>query len=251
MVTVKKSLTSVLKLASIAATVSLTSLAVAPQAHAALLHTSSAAFTRQITDLESSNPDLTLTLSKYNPLLGVTVDQVVVTLAAEIENSGSITNTSPITRIFTVTSQLTEFTVSPNTGAPTALVAFNPFSASPNLVSQTFTLAQDSTATFNPPIMTDTSSQTFENTSDISQFLGSGTFSFSPSAFVSTTFTGSGNAKTQINTLASVRITVDYYGEENVSNTQVPEASATLGIIGLAGAAFVSKKLGAWQKSVS
>lgn len=248
---VTKSLARVLQVAGIAATFSVISLAVAPQADAALLSTSSASFTRQPTDLEPSNPDLKLTLSKYNPSLGEIVQKVVVTLESEIESSGSMTNNSSRTRNFTVISQLGEFIVSPNAGAPTALGAFNLFSASPELVSQAFTLAKGETGNFGPFVKSDTSLQTFENTSDILQFLGVGNFSFSPSALVNATLIGSGNNNFQMNTLASVKLTVDYYGEPIVSNPpRVPEASTTLGIIGLAGAAFVSKKLGAWQKSV-
>jgi len=246
-----KSLARVLQVAGIAATVSITSLAIAPQAHAALLFTHSASFTKQPTDLEPGNPDLKLTLNKYNPSLQETVDKVVVTLESEIESSGSITNNSPRTRNFTVVSQLGEFVVFPNTGAPAALAAFNLFSASPELVSQAFTLAKGETASFGPFVKKDTNYQTFENNSDIQQFLGAGSFSFSPSALVNAIFTGSGNNNFQINTLASVKLTVDYYGEPNISNPpRVPEASTTLGIIGLAGAAFVSKKLGAWQKAL-
>lgn len=251
MVMVTKALARVLQVAGIAATVSITSLAVTPQAHAALLFTSSASFSKQPIDLEPSNPDLQLTLSKYNPSLGVVVEKVVVTIESEIEGSGLITNNSSNSRNFTVVSQLGEFIVSPNAGAPEALGAFNLFSASPQLVSQAFTLAKGTTVNFGPFIKSDTSSQTFENTSDIKQFLGVGNFSFSPSAIVNATFIGSGNNNFQINTLASLKITVDYFGEENVSNPpQVPEASTTLGILGLVGAAFVSKKLEAWQKSV-
>lgn len=251
MVMVTKSLARVLQVAGIAATVSVTSLAIAPQAHAALLFTNSASFTKQPTDLEPSNPDLKLTLSKYNPSLQETVDKVVVTLESEIESYGSMTNNSPRTRTFTVVSELGEFIVSPNAGAPAALTAFNLFSASPELVSQAFTLANGETANFGPFIKSDTSLQTFENTSDIQQFLGVGNFSFSPSALVNATFIGAGNNNFQINTLASLKIRVDYYGEPNISNPpRVPEASTTLGIIGLAGAAFVSKKLAAWQKFV-
>lgn len=247
---VTKSLARVLQVAGIAA-ISVISLAVAPQADAALLSTNSASFTRQPTDLEPSNPDLKLTLSKYNPSLGEIVQKVVVTLESEIESSGSMTNNSSRTRNFTVVSQLGEFIVSPNPGAPAALGAFNLFSASPELVSQAFTLAKGETGNFGPFVKSDKSLQTFENNSDIQQFLGVGNFSFSPSALVNVTFIGSGNNNFQMNTLASVKLTVDYYGEENVSNPpRVPEASTTLGIIGLAGVAFVSKKLGAWQKSV-
>ncbi|HEY9802552.1 MAG TPA: choice-of-anchor E domain-containing protein [Leptolyngbyaceae cyanobacterium] len=248
---VTKSLARVLQVAGIAATVSVISLAVAPQAHAALLFTSSASFTKQPTDLEPSNPDLKLTLSKYQPSAKENVNKVVITLESEIESSGSVTNKSSRKRDFTIVSQLGEFIVSPNDGAPSALGIFNLFSASPELVSQAFTLNKDETGKFGPFVKSDKNSQTFENNSDIQQFLGVGNFSFSPSALVNAKFTGSGNNNFQINTLASVKLTVDYYGEPIVSNPpRVPEASTTLGIIGLAGAAFVSKKLGAWQKSV-
>lgn len=247
---VTKSIVRVLQVAGIAA-ISVISLAVAPQADAALLSTNSASFTRQPIDIEPSNPDVKLTLSKYNPSLREIVQKVVVTLESEIESSGSMTNNSSRTRNFTVVSQLGEFIVSPNAGAPAALGAFNLFSTSPELVSQAFTLNKGETANFGPFVKSDTSLQTFENTSDIQQFLGVGNFSFSPSALVNAMFIGSGHSNFQINTLASVKLTVDYYGEPIVSNPpRVPEASTTLGIIGLAGAAFVSKKLGAWQKSV-
>jgi hypothetical protein len=254
---VTKSLTRVLQVAGIAATVSLTSLAVAPKAQAALLFTDSAFFENEVTDLDPSDPSLTLTLSKFNPI-GKTVNKVVVSLEkAEIVSSGSITNTSRNPRTFTVETKLNQFTISPNAGAPAALSAFNPFSASPatpvTLASQTFTnLARNATANFGPFTNTTSSEQIFETASDISQFLGVGTFSFSPFTDIDTIITSlGGNNINNIDTSASVRVTVAYYGiEDPQTPPRLPEASTTLGILGLAGAAFVSKKLSSLQKLV-
>ncbi|QLE58537.1 hypothetical protein [Nostoc sp. TCL26-01] len=249
-----KSLTQSLKIVGIAASVSLASLAVIPKADAStLLFSDTAAFTDEITDLDPTDPTLTLTLDKYLPTADITVDKVVVSLlSAKLTTSGSITNTSRNTRTFTVETKLNDFTIKPNAGDPAVLTAFNPFgvhSGSPlTLVSQTFTLARNATANFGPFTNEhNPTPQTFLSSSDIAQFLAVSpgeTFSFSPFTDIDTLVTSlGGNNSNNIATLAGVEIKVEYFG----TRRRVPEASTTFGVLALAGILAVSRKAKSWQ----
>jgi hypothetical protein len=224
-----------LKIAGLAASVSLASLVVAPKANAVSLFTSTDSFANQTTELAGAPQ---LTVSKYTQQVGETVTQVIVRLTASLKSTGTITNTAPQAQTFTVSTRVNQYDFVPSTGAPSALSTLSPFTAFATIGQQTYTgLAPNTPTAFGPATANALTSATFTG-AQIAQFLGSGTFGFDPFTTILTAISGGGgNVTTNITTLAGATLEVEYIGER----TAVPEPT-TMGLLASVGGLFAMKK---------
>lgn len=226
-------------IAGIAASVSLTSLVIAPtKAHALTsFFSSNSSFTNELTELEGSP---LLTVSRYNPQTGQTVTEVRVTLNASLRSEGTVTNTAPNPQNFTVSTSIDIYDFTPSAGAPSALNSIQPtFSTATNdrIGRQVYSaVSSNGQRNFGPfSISSDTLVLSFTNPADVLGFLGTGTFSLEPTTGIFTSISGGGgNVRTNIQTFASANFRVEYLGE--VATAAVPfEFSSNLGIPAFAG----------------
>jgi hypothetical protein len=232
-----------LKIAGLAASVSLTSLVLAPKANAVTLFTSSNSFANQVTELNGAPP---LTVSKYTPLAGETVTQILVKLTASLTSTGTIKNTAAQAQSFDVFTQAKKYQFNPSTGSPVALTTLNPFAAFAVIGSESYiNLAAGATSAFGPGTANASSSVSFTTAAQIAQFLGSGTFGFDPFTQILTAISGGGgNVTTNITTFADATLEVEYIGER----TAVPEPT-TMGLLASVGGLFAMKKRFGFQKN--
>ncbi|MBK1988784.1 choice-of-anchor E domain-containing protein [Sphaerospermopsis aphanizomenoides BCCUSP55] len=205
----------------ILATASLCSLAISPQAEALTsLGSYTDSFTNQITEL---NGTPLLTLPKYNG--PDTLQQVVFTVSSTLASSGTVTNTASNSQTFTVTLSSDYYDLYASTGSPAALSAlvnpgtgatFSPFyDSGVTQIGRTryVGLAAGGSANFGPFSVNGSTGYTFTNPTDVAGFVGSGTYSFEPfTGMVTSISGGGGNVATNVTTLASTSITVEYFG---------------------------------------
>lgn len=224
-------------IAGIAASVSLTSLVIAPtKAHALTSFFSSpSSFTNELTELQGSP---LLTVSRYNPQTGQTVTEVRITLNASLKSEGTVTNTAPNAQSFIASTSIDEYYFTPSADAPKALSSIEPiFSTAINgrIGRQSYTaVPSNGQRNFGPfSISSNTFVLSFTNPTDIVGFLGTGTFSLEPTTGIFTSISGGGgNVRTNIQTFASANFTVEYLG----NTVPVPfELSSNLGITAFAG----------------
>jgi hypothetical protein len=231
-----------LKIAGLAASVSLASLVVAPKANAVSLFTSTDSFATQITELNGAPK---LKVSKYTAGPGEVINAVIVKLTASLKSSGTITNTAAQAQSFTVRTRVDQYDFNPSTGAPVALSTLSPFAPLAVIGQQSYTLLAPNTPTnFGPGTASASTSVSFTGT-QIAQFLGSGTFGFDPSTLILTAVSGGGgNVTTNITTFADATLEVEYVGER----TPVPEPT-TMGLLASVGGLFAMKKRFGSQKN--
>lgn len=124
-----------------------------------------------------------LTLAKYNPLAGQQITEVRFTLNAGVIGRLSITNTFTSGRNYRLTHTLDEYNVTAGVSFPAALSSLNlqPFTLLLTIFSvpTNMSLAADGTATFRPTAFfnSSASTQSYTLSSEVLQFLGTGTFS--------------------------------------------------------------------------
>lgn len=232
---------SLFKSTLIAATATASALTFGSAASAAVLFSDTAAFANQITELEGFPQ---LTLDKFDAT-GYNVTKVTVSLdSGALTSSGSVTNLAAQAQSFSILTLASFFNLTADGTTPASS-----FNTSNILIgSQGYTnLAPNSPAAFGAFTGNLTpSSQIFTSGSDISQFLGTGTFSFSPFTTIGTTiFGGGGNILTNIETFASASVTVTYEGEElppPPPPQPVPEPSTIVGLL-------IAGGLGTWAKA--
>ncbi|MEA5575430.1 choice-of-anchor E domain-containing protein [Anabaena sp. UHCC 0451] len=209
------------KALAILATASLASLAISPKAEAiSLLSTQTQSFTNQLTEL-SGNP--VLTFNQYNG--PDTLEEVVFTVTASLTSSGTVTNNAANPQNFIVTLIPSQYDLNAASGAPAALLAllnpntsgtFSPLNDSniTQIGPQSYSgLASGATANFGPFTVNGASSATFNTLVDVAGFVGAGSYSFDPFTSIGTLVNGGGgNVATNITTLASASIQVQYFG---------------------------------------
>lgn len=222
-----------LKFAGILTAASIGSLAVASGADAALLFSDTASFTNQLTEL---NGGPVLTLSKYNPGSGFNVDRVVVSLSGSLRSSGSVTNTAAQAQTFTASTRVAQYDFTPGAGAPDVLQTLQPFSSLALIGSKRYTnLAPNTPSGFGPFTINGSDSDTYLG-SDIAGFLGTGTLTINPFTEILTAFQGGGgNVANSIQTVADATLTIEYYGEQQITPppspaSTTPEPSIVLGL---------------------
>jgi hypothetical protein len=195
---------------SILALASLSSLAIAPQAKALdSLGSFTDSFTNQITELADAP---VLTLSQYSG--SGTLEQVVFTVNATLASSGNVTNTASGSQTFNVATQAFLYDLTPGAGGPASLTTFSPLPGGATIGSQLYSgLASGATSAFGLFSINGSTGATFTDPTAVLQFVGSGTFDFLPSTLIATNIAGGGgNVATNISTLASADITVEYFG---------------------------------------
>ncbi|WP_013321214.1 choice-of-anchor E domain-containing protein [Gloeothece verrucosa] len=226
------------KFIAIAATASVGSLAVASSANAALLFSDTAGFTNQLTELSGSP---SLTLHKFNPGSKFNVTSVVVSLNGTIRSNGTVTNNAAQAQTFTALTQVAQFDLTPNAGAPAALQTLQPFSPYAVIGSKKYTnLASHASSAFGPFTVSGTDSATYTG-SDINGFLGTGTFSLDPFTEIFTSFGGGGgNVSSSIQTYADASLSIEYYGEEKLNPNPGPTTPEPSLLIGLSSISLLS-----------
>jgi hypothetical protein len=202
-----------------------------------LLYSQTASFSNELTELDGTPA---LTLNQYNNMPGQMVTDVKFTFTATLSSSGTVTNTAANPQTFFVTLTPDQFDLTPDVNAPAALQAygsFSPLSSFTQIGKLKYTsLAPNTPKDFINPItlkpyeINDTLIVTFNQATDITGFLGTGTFSFNPYTLIGTTLSGGGgNITTSIATYASASITVEYY--DNSTPPPVPfDLSSNVGI---------------------
>jgi hypothetical protein len=203
------------------ATTALCSLAISPKAEALTsLGSYTDSFTNQITEL---NGTPLLTLPKYNgPDI---LQQVVFTVNSTLSSSGTVANTASNAQTFTVILSPDAYDLYASTGSPAALsnlvnpntgATFSPlYDSNITQIGRTryVSLAAGASSNFGPFSVNGSSSYTFTNATDVAGFVGSGTYSFEPFTAILTSISGGGgNVATNITTLASTSIQVQYFG---------------------------------------
>ncbi|MBD2388529.1 choice-of-anchor E domain-containing protein [Cylindrospermum sp. FACHB-282] len=219
-----------LKIGGLVATISLASLVISPKANAVLLYSDSDSFSNRKTELNGTAP---LTVDKYNGT--GTVDQIIITLFGQFTSSGNLTNNAVDPQDFDV-SLTGRLRFTPATGSPSALVATNVIASGTSIgTAQSYTnIAPGAQVTFPTQTASNTYSLTITDLTEISQFLGSGTFSYNPSSAIGTLVDGGGgNIAANISTFADATLSVEYNG--TAAGTEVPEPSSILGILALTG----------------
>lgn len=220
-------------IAGIAASVSLTSGIISPIKAQALtpLFSTNDSFSNAITELEGSP---LLTVSRYNPQTGETVTEVRVTLNASLASSGTVTNIAANPQPFTVRTIADQYDMEVSSGPAALGTTISAINSGDFIGSQRYTAAAPNVPqNFGPFSISNSTAFTFTNLTDIQGFLGTGTFSLLPYTLIGTSISGGGgNVRTNISTLASADITVEYFGEA----TAVPFGfSSNLGIAVFAG----------------
>jgi hypothetical protein len=217
-------------------TLSLAYFALSPQAKALdpLLFTSTSSFTGQTTEL-NGGPVLTGTL--YNAPANVDVTQVTVTISGTLNTNGTVKNTASQAQSFKAFAIVEFFALAPDINTPAALAAYgnDSFTADDGtsidsaidivkddstLPKEQYTnLGSEATASYGPASLTDTgntagfTTESFTAASDISEFLGTGTFNLLPYTTIDQTFNGvGGNVSVDLTTLANASLTIQYYG---------------------------------------
>ncbi|MBD2384599.1 PEP-CTERM sorting domain-containing protein [Cylindrospermum sp. FACHB-282] len=236
-----KPVSQTLKIAGIAASVSLASLVISPKANAAsLFFSDSSSFSNQVTELDGEPQ---LIVSKYKPTAGQKITQVLISLTTNLSSTGTIKNNAAQAQTFTVGTAVDTYDFVAVDGSPAVLSTLTPFPDSPLIGKQKYTkLASGESSSFGTYSINGSTSVSFTNASDIAQFLGSGTFGVSPYTSIFTSIAGGGgNVSTNITTLTGATFKVDYYGEE------VPEPFTILGTLTAAGFGVAMKKFKSQQ----
>ncbi|MDM9383285.1 choice-of-anchor E domain-containing protein [Chlorogloeopsis sp. ULAP01] len=215
--TLKQRAKNLTYVAGLAASISVSSLFVAPKANALTFFTQTTSFSNQVTELAGTP---VLTLDKYNPQPGEIVTDVKFTITATLSSSGTVTNTAANPQTFTVRVEPTFFDLTPGANAPAALQTYSPLASYTEIGRTRYTnLAPNTPTQFGPFTINNNASPmivTFSQPIDIAGFLGTGTFSFEPFTEIFTGVSGGGgNVATNITTLASASITVEYNGTSN------------------------------------
>ncbi len=209
--TLRSSAKKLAYLAGLTASVSLASLMISPKANAVTytLFTDTSSFNPQLTEL---NGTPTLTLNKYTPKAGETVTEVDFTLTGNLTSQGNIVNTASGSNSFTVKTFVDQFDIMQAQDPNASLLVGLPSSTLIASVKYTSVPSNTSLA-FGPATKSISSIATFINSSDIAQFLGSGTYNLYPYTGISTSIVGGGgNVTTSINTYAGATLTVNYIG---------------------------------------
>ncbi|WP_373867161.1 PFE-CTERM domain-containing protein [Trichormus variabilis] len=178
-------------------------------------------------------------------MAGETVTSVIVTIAANLASSGTVTNNNATTSTFRVTSLADQYDFNPLAGAPAALTAFGTFSP---ILSGTAIGTQQlfssvpvgGTRNFSLQTVSGSASQTFTDVADIAGFLGSGSYSYAPITSIGRVISGGGgNIAANIATFAGGTLTVEYQG----TSVPVPfDFNPAIGIVTL-GIYFGTSKL--------
>lgn len=235
-----KPISQALKIAGLAASVSLASLVISPKANAVLLFTQTDSFTNKVTEL-TGTPQLTV--NKYNGT-GI-LDQVVVTILGSLTSSGTLTNNSVTAQDFDVNTS-GRLRLTPVSGAPSALVTANviPTGTLIGAIQEYVGVPAGGQVDF--PTQTANGSYTLTITDlvQIAGFVGGGTFSYAPTTLIGTTvFGGGGNILSSISTVANASLKVEYFGTETVPPpANVPEPSSILGLLALSGSGAAMMK---------
>jgi hypothetical protein len=218
-----KPITQALKIAGLAASVSLASLAISPEAHAVVI-TRTASFSGQIAN--SSGPFNPLTINQYNPILGDIINSITINVVGSLTTTGTIRNNSTGSRNYNVTSTVSQFAFEePNLSSVISLVNGSTTIGS----TQTFSsVLPGQTRTFDPQTL-NVSSTLVVDPGDYAALLGGGTFSLSPSYQIGTTAGGGSGLITNLTTLANANLEVAY------DVTNVPEPTTMLGMLALTG----------------
>lgn len=227
-----KPLYQALKIAGLAASVSLASLVISPKANAVLLQPAqTVSFTNRVTEL-TGTPQLTV--NKYSGA-GI-VNQVVVTILGNLSSTGTLTNNSVTAQDFDVNTS-GRLRLTPVSGAPSALVTANviPTGTLIGAIQEYTAVPAGGEVIFPTQTVNNQYSLTITNLAQISEFLGAGTFSYAPTTSIGTTiFGGGGNIVSRISTVASASLKVEYFGVA-APPSEVPEPSSILGILALTG----------------
>lgn len=209
-------------------------------ANAITLSTQAASFTNQLTELDgTANGFPLLTVNRYTPLAGETVTSVIVTIAANLASSGTVTNNNATASTFRVTQIAGQYDFNPLGGAPapaalTAFGTFSPITSGATIGTQQLfsSVPVGATRTFSLQTVSGSASQTFTGT-DIDGFLGSGTYSYAPLTSIGTVINGGGgNIAANISTFAGATLTVQYEG----TSVPVPfdfDPSIAMGTLGI------------------
>ncbi|AFZ25648.1 hypothetical protein Cylst_3508 [Cylindrospermum stagnale PCC 7417] len=238
-----KPLHQTLKIAGLAASVSLASLVISPTANAVSFKTNTASFSGLRTEL-TDNPAAVLTVDKYTPLAGETVTQVIIRLSTNLSTSGTVKNNNSSASTFRVTAAATQFDFNPVAGAPSPLIAYVDNNGPLIPISGTFgtqqiynNVAPGATRTFPTQIGNGSTSITFDSSNtNLSEFLGSGSFSLEPTTLMGFSLGGGGNnVDVQLQTVAASTLEVEYVGTFTPPPADVPEPSSILGILALTG----------------
>jgi hypothetical protein len=246
-VVVTKPVALSLKMAGLAASVSLASLVAVPKANAITLFTDNASFSNAITELNAAP---VLTLDKYTPQAGETVTQVIVRLNASLRSEGSITNVAANPQTFTVSTLVAQYNVTPSLGSPSSLRTLTPFAPFALIGARTYTSLPPNTPTpFGSFTINGSDSLTLTSAGDIAQLLEGGTFSFNPFTQISTSITGGGgNVTTNIATFASAFLEVEYIGDR--APEPIPEPVSMGLLVSIGGLFAMKKKFGSQTNKV-
>ena len=172
-----------------------------------------------------------------------------VTLRAQLNSEGSVTNTSQQAQNFTFSTRAQAFTGTLSGGGPVPLPdPFEAVSSFTLIAEQEYTALAAGVATNFGPGTLDTGVQILLASSDpleLAAFLGTGDFGYDFDTSILTIIQGGGgNASTDITTLASAILTVEYTFDEP-PQTVIPEPGTVmlvgLGMVGLA--AFGRKRM--------